>query len=104
MTLTSKFSEVVATRELVFVSNDGAKDAYLVSVAKPEKDDGGIDFLCAHEVMSENFHKVVKIHGIDTFQAIELSIKSIASYLEYLERKNGGKFYFLGESGHCFPK
>ncbi|SDU21760.1 DUF6968 family protein [Halopseudomonas salegens] len=104
MALVSKLSDVIATREIELVLKDGAKETYLVSIARPELAETRDSYVCAHEFLSETFEKIINIHGVDPFQALELSIKSIAPYLEYLERKRGGIFHFSGEPGHCFPK
>lgn len=104
MALVSKLQDVVAKREIELVLENGANEKFLVSIAKPELAESGDSYICPHEFLTEKFEKVVNIHGVDPIQALELSIKSIAPYLEYLERKRGGIFHFLGEPGHCFPK
>ena len=91
MRLESSMSDVIATRELELVLEDGSKETFLVSIAKPVFDKKGGSYFCPHQIKSNEFSKVINIHGVDLFQALELSIKSISPYLGYLERKRQQK-------------
>jgi|SRR5690554_758210 len=104
MKLESGLSGVIASRTLEFVSSSGVRTEYLISIGKPVPDESGENYFCPHEIRSFGSSKVINIYGIDAFQALDLSLKTISPYLEYLERELGGKFYSWGELGHMFPK
>jgi len=104
MKLESGLPEVIASRTIGFVFENGTRAEYLVSIGKPVPDESGETYYCPHEIKSIGGSKIIKIYGIDSFQSLDLSLKSIAPYLEYLERELGGKFYSWGELGHMFPK
>ena len=71
MALVSKLSDVIATREIELVLKDGAKETYLVSIARPELAETRDSYFCAHEFLSETFEKIINIHGVDPFQALD---------------------------------
>jgi hypothetical protein len=95
---------VIAVRHLEFVPAEGVRESFTVSIMLPVLAEDGNDYYCTHKIESESTNKTFNIFGIDSVQALDLSLKSVTPYLEHLEKVRNGKFCFLGEAGHCFPK
>ncbi len=98
----NEIGHVIATRHLVFVGDDGSKEDVFVKIGKPYEINDQKDCCCPYEILSKSHNKLYGMIGIDTVQALELTLKTIKPELEYLERKNKGKLHFLDEEGHCF--
>ena len=95
--------EVIATRELVYISSNGKREVAKVEIGKPYKIEEEA-YVCPYRVGSESYEHIFGSVGIDSFQALELSMKTIESELIYWLRKNGGSFEFLGEPGTGLEK
>ncbi len=91
-------NEVIATRELVYISNEGQREVAKIDIGKPYQIEDG-DFVCPYRVGSESYEHIFGSVGIDSFQALELSMKTMEAELIYWLRKKGGAFEFLGEPG-----
>ena len=94
--------QIVASRHLVFVGDDGSTEDVFVKIGKPHEINDQKDCCCPYEISSKSRVKRYGIIGIDTVQALELTLRTIKPELEYWERVNKGKFHFLDEEGHCF--
>ena len=95
---------IIAVRHLEFVTAEGAREMFTISIMLPVLAEEGNDYYCAHKIESQSINKIFKIFGIDSVQALDLSLKGVTPYLEHLEKVRNGRFYFLGEVGHCFPR
>ena len=91
--------EIVAKRELVHISDEGARESVIVQIGRPIQIEGEDEFVCPYRVASGNYETYFWNVGIDSLQALDLSLKSIETeYLRLLQKK-GGSFEFLGEPG-----
>ena len=90
---------VIAQRELVFVADDGSRTSTVLRVGMPYEHGEGFDWCCPYEIESGLIKKTFGLFGIDSLQALQLTIKTLPAELEYWERKNQGKFFFLDEEG-----
>ncbi|WP_444907150.1 DUF6968 family protein [Microbulbifer sp. SSSA008] len=103
MTKIKDVKEVIATRELIYISNTGKREVAKVEIGKPFQVEEG-DYVCPYLVGSESYEHIFGTVGIDSFQALELSMKTMESELIYWVSKKGGSFEFLGEPGTGLEK
>jgi hypothetical protein len=91
--------EEIASRELIFVGDDGVTEKVLVKIGKPYKVKDQGDYCCPYELVSGSHRKIYGSIGIDTFQALQLATSTINTEIRYWEKKHKGRFHFLGEEG-----
>lgn len=90
---------VVASREMMFHFDDGRTESLSLKVGMPFEYGNGLDWCCPYELKTETNTKLFGMFGIDALQALELTMKSLKTEIEYWERSKKGKFFFLGEEG-----
>ena len=99
-----KVHDIIAKRELTYLSANGSREEALIEIGKPYQfDDQGI-YVCPYRVGSTSYEHIFGSVGIDSFQALELAMKTIESELIYWLRKKGGSFEFLDEPGTGLEK
>ena len=91
--------DVIAIREMEFVSDDGRKEKAYLKVGRPFEHSKDLDWCCPYELSTESRKKVFGMIGIDSLQALELTMKMLRVEIEYWERTQKGKFYFLDGEG-----
>lgn len=91
--------EVIAIREMEFISDNGRKEKAYLKVGKPYEHSKDLDWCCPYELSTESRKKVFGMIGIDPLQALELTMKTLSVEVEYWEKSQKGKFYFLDEEG-----
>jgi len=91
--------EVIAIRGMEFVSDDGRKEKAFIKVGKPFEHSKELDWCCPYELSTESRKKVFGMIGIDSLQALELTMKTLSVEIEHWEKSRKGKFYFLDEEG-----
>ena len=91
--------EVIAIREMEFVSDDGRKEKAFIKVGKPFEHSKELDWCCPYELSTKSRKKVFGMIGIDSLQALELTMKTLSVEIEHWEKSRKGKFYFLDEEG-----
>lgn len=89
--------EVIAVREMEFVFEDGRKEKAVLKVGKPFEHSKELDWCCPYELSSESRKKVFGMIGIDSLQALDLTLKTLSVEIERWEKVQKGKFYFLDE-------
>jgi len=99
----SKVEEIVATRELVYISSAGRREVAKIEIGKPFPTEQG-DYVCPYRVGSKSYEHIYGPMGIDSYQALELSMKTIEAELIFWIRNRGGSFEFLGEPGTGLEK
>ena len=90
---------VIASREMEFRYEDGTTESFLLRVGMPYECGDGFDWCCPYEFGTESNRKLFGMCGIDSLQALELTMKTLKVEIEYWERTKKGKFYFLDEEG-----
>jgi len=95
--------DIIAQRELVYISSSGDREVALIQVGKPYKFDEDA-YICPYRVGSESYEHIFGSVGIDSFQALDLSMKTMEAELIYWLRNKGGSFEFLGEPGSGIGK
>lgn len=96
--------DIIATRELIYISDAGKRESATIQIGKPYQFTDEGDYLCPYRVGSESYEHIFGSVGIDSFQALELSMKTMEAELIYWLRKKGGSFEFLGEPGTGLEK
>ena len=91
--------DVIALREMEFVFDDGRKEKAVLKVGKPYEHSKELDWCCPYELSTESRKKVFGIIGIDSLQALELTMKTLSVEIEHWEKVQKGKFHFLDEEG-----
>lgn len=91
--------EVIAIRKMKFISDDGRKEKAFLKVGKPYEYNEDLDWCCPYELSTESSKKVFGMIGIDPLQALELTMKTLKVEIEFWEKNQKGKFYFLDEEG-----
>ena len=91
--------EVIAVREMEFHFNDGRIEKAHLKIGKPFEYGEGFDWCCPYELSTESRKRVFGVFGIDSLQALDLTIKTLRVEVEYWEKSQKGKFYFLDEEG-----
>lgn len=91
--------EIIAIREMEFISHDGQKEKAFLKIGKPFEHSKDLDWCCPYELSTESHKKLFGMIGIDSLQALELTMKTLRVEIEYWEKSKKGKFFFLDEEG-----
>ena len=91
--------EVIAIREMEFIFDDGRKEKAVLRVGKPFEYNEDLDWYCPYELSTESRKKVFGTVGIDSLQALDLTMKTLRVEIGFWEKHQKGKFYFLDEKG-----
>jgi len=83
--------EVVATRTLVLVTDDGASSEVLVFLGKPRQLPDHQDYYCPYQIKGAGDEKVRYQCGVDSFQALHLALSTLGVELEVLSKGLSGK-------------
>ena len=83
--------EVVARRELEFISADGTKQPVEVCLGKPLQEVDG-PWFCPYLIKSQAFEKQFRVAGEDSMQSLLLSLKVVVVELEVFARDHKGSF------------
>ncbi len=94
-----KIDEVIALREMKFHYEDGRVEKASLKIGKPYPYNEENDFVCLYELSTESKSKLSEMVGIDSLQALDLTMKSLSVEVEYWERSQKGKFFYLDEEG-----
>jgi hypothetical protein len=92
---------IVAARKLVFVNADGSKEDVVINIGTPFEIEQG-DYCCPYQLVSQSRNKIWRTVGIDSLQALALTLKTIEGELISWENKYKGKFHFLGKESNHF--
>lgn len=101
MPQTQDIGKIIAKRNLVFVRDDGSSENVSVNIGTPYTINSEGDCCCPYQIISDSRNKLFGMVGIDTLQALALTMKTLDCELSHWEKTFKGKFYFLGEEGHC---
>ena len=93
-----RIDEIIATRNLIYISSSGQREPAVVEIGKPYKLENET-FICPYRVASPSYERMLGMVGIDQLQALSLTLKTIESEFIYWQRKQGGSFEFLDEPG-----
>jgi hypothetical protein len=94
-----ELGKIIASRELEFRYDDGRAEAFSLKVGMPFEYGDGYDWCCPYEYGTDSKQKLFGMFGIDSLQALELTMKTLKFEIENWERTQKGKFFFLDEEG-----
>jgi hypothetical protein len=83
--------EVIATRTLTMLRDQGAPSEVLVLLGKPQKLPDHPDYYCPYQIKGAGDEKVRYVCGIDPFQALQLALSTLGVELEVLNKELGGR-------------
>jgi hypothetical protein len=86
---------VLASRKLYLV--DPPQITFEVNIYQPKAFSEGGGFYCPIQVNGSSENKVFYGAGLDSMQALDLSLKSLASLIDVLSRDLGGKLRWTDE-------
>jgi hypothetical protein len=82
-------------------SSDGR--TFEISIGVP-RDTGKGDFACSYEIKSMSLNLKLESVGLNSLQALLLSLKSIGSQLNLIQEEEGVQIYWINEQlDHGFP-
>ena len=94
-----EIGEVIASREMEFVFEDGRREKAFLKVGLPFEQKEDLNWCCPYELSTESRKKLFGMVGIDSLQALKLTMEILKTEIEFWEKYQKGKFYFLDEEG-----
>jgi hypothetical protein len=88
--------DVIAERQLQLRMDNGSIDV-TVKIGRPELDSSGENWMCPYEIWFGDNCKSMAMHGVDSIQALQLTIATLDVELEYGARKRAGTLYHYDE-------
>ena len=88
--------DVIAERQLVLRKQDGHIDI-TVKIGKPELDSSGENWMCQYEIWFGDSCKSMAMHGVDSMQALQLTIATLDVELEVGARGRAGTLFHYDE-------
>jgi hypothetical protein len=89
--------EVIAEREFVIREISGSEIDAIARIGRPHIDESGDNWVCPYEINVAGESRIFGMHGIDSFQALELTIKMVEVEIGVEAKKRSGKLFFLEE-------
>ena len=87
--------EVIAERELQLREANGTESSIRVRIGRPHPT--GDDWQCPYEIEAQGSKHKMAIYGIDSIQALSLTLKAVNVALEVLAKQASGSLFWLGE-------
>jgi hypothetical protein len=86
---------MIAERRLTLVSDDGEVRDVMVRIGKPESSPGGAEFSCECQILGLDEGKVMRVYGLDAFQALQIVLRFISTLLNHYRREARDRLYWL---------
>jgi hypothetical protein len=83
--------EVIATRTLTLVRDQGPPTEIVVLLGKPQQLPDHPDYYCPYQIKGAGIARVWYSCGVDPFQALQLALSTLGVELEVVNKKLGGK-------------
>ena len=83
--------EIIATRMLHVLDDQGNKRPVSVFIGKPEPADDSSGYTCPYQVIGIGSQKTHLARGTDAIQALQSAIRLTGASLHYLNNELGGK-------------
>jgi hypothetical protein len=83
--------EIIATRTLTRLQDQGPPTEVLVSLGKPHLTPGYSDYYCAYQITGAGSERIMHSCVVDPFQARQLSLSTLGVELEVLNKDLGGR-------------
>jgi hypothetical protein len=101
----AKFTSVIAQRDIVFVTQ-WKRQRIRIRIGQPVRDvptAGGLDWRCPVSMTGMPRIRALRGIGVDSMQALVHALKLIEIEIGARERKEGGRFEWLGWPSHGLP-
>jgi hypothetical protein len=86
--------ETIAERRLTLINGTGAVREVVVRIGKPERSPDHADFACECEIVGLGADSLKRIHGLDAFQSLQLTLRFISSMLNHYRKESDGRIYW----------
>jgi hypothetical protein len=93
-------NDVIATRRLMLL--DDPSHEIVVLMGRPMKTIGVEEYSCSVQITGLGDQRLSRIYGVDSFQAIQLTLRFIGSRLSALNAEAGGRLRWEGDEGGGF--
>jgi hypothetical protein len=84
--------DVIAERQLV-LRKDDSDIGVTVKIGRPELDASGENWKCPYEIWFGDNFKTMAMHGVDSIQALQLTIATLDVELEVGAKSRAGTLY-----------
>jgi len=95
----TELGQIVAERQLKLVLSNGVKQDAIIKIGMPFQFDDDGTWICPYELSGQDYNYKFGMVGIDSMQALQLTLKTLPSELERWARNDQGSFEYLGEPG-----
>jgi Domain of unknown function (DUF6968) len=92
-----QLGEVIATRQLDLIENDGTRSVVLVRLGAPMRFPDSSDFYAPFQITGLGAETILCVGGIDAFQAIQEVMSVIGAKLFALNESSGGRLKWEGD-------
>jgi len=99
----STLGQQIAERAVIFTRGDNTTETVFVRVWKPVPGDTADEWKCPYEIAGFGRSKAVAMSGVDSMQALLLSLQTILAELDQIAKRENAKFHWLGIEGAGFP-
>jgi len=90
--------EIIASRMLHVVDEQGNKRPVSVFIGKPQPSADSSDYFCAYQIIGIGNQETQVGHGDDSIQALKTAIILLGATLNHLNEEVGGKLVWNGGS------
>jgi len=84
----------IAERRLTLISDSGEAREIVVRIGKPVLSPDQADFACECQIVGLGESKVRRIHGLDAFQSLQLTLRVISTMLNHHREEARGCIYW----------
>ncbi|KQQ83698.1 hypothetical protein ASF73_16885 [Xanthomonas sp. Leaf131] len=94
MEQTLSLGPIIAKRDFMFIRADGSREAVTLSIGAPFSG-GGDDWVCPYLIKGDSFQRFFRMFGVDSMQALMLTLNILQDEMDTLARKHAGAFQYL---------
>ena len=84
----------IAERRLTLIYDAGEAREIVVRIGKPTLSPDQADFVCECQIVGLGESRVRRIHGIDAFQSLQLTLRFISTMLNHHREEAQGRLYW----------
>jgi len=99
----SSLGEVIAERDVIFARTDGTTEVVTVRIGKPVVGKSTDEWRCPYQIEGLGRVKTVAMSGVDSVQALLLTLQVILPELDHISQREGGTFSWLEDTNSGFP-
>jgi hypothetical protein len=103
MTDRATLGEVIAEREVVFTRDTGQTETFKIRIGKPVVGDSPEEWRCPYQIEGLGRTKTLAMSGVDSVQALVLTLQVILPELDHIAKREHGKFAWLEDPNSGFP-